>query len=73
VRVSAACAERVDPRRDVDLRLRVITPQQLVISVIAAMASRTTETIADVQRTFNALTSNNTAYKPFHKALAKPQ
>jgi hypothetical protein len=26
-----------------------------------------------VQRTFNALTSHNTAYKPFHKALAKPE
>jgi len=41
-------------------------------AVIAPMATQSTETIADVQRTFNALTGRTLAYKPFHKKLAKP-
>jgi hypothetical protein len=52
-------------------RMRSVSPQQLVVAVIAAMATQTTETIADVQRTFNALTGRAMAYKPFHKKLAK--
>jgi hypothetical protein len=53
-------------------RMRWVTPRELVVSVIAAMATQSTETIADVQRTFNALTGRKLAYKPFHKKLAKP-
>ena len=53
-------------------RMRSVTPQELVVAVIAAMATQSTETIADVQRTFNALTGRTLAYKPFHKTLAKP-
>lgn len=53
-------------------RMRSVTPQQLAVAVISAMATQNTETIADVQRTFNALTSRTMAYKPFHKSLAKP-
>lgn len=53
-------------------RMRSVTPQELVVAVIAAMATQSTETIADVQRTFNALTGRTLAYKPFHKKLAKP-
>jgi hypothetical protein len=53
-------------------RMRSVTPQELVVAVIAAMATQSTETIADVQRTFNALTGSTLAYKPFHKKLAKP-
>ncbi|MGZ9275453.1 MAG: IS4 family transposase, partial [Nitrospira sp.] len=53
-------------------RMRSVTPRELVVSVIAAMATQSTETIADVQRTFNALTGRKLAYKPFHKKLAKP-
>jgi hypothetical protein len=52
--------------------MRSVAPQELVVSVIAAMATQSTETIADVQRTFNALTGRTLAYKPFHKKLAKP-
>lgn len=52
-------------------RMRSVTPQELVVAVIAAMATQSTETIADVQRTFNALTGRTLAYKPFHKKLAK--
>jgi hypothetical protein len=44
----------------------------LVVAVIAAVATQSTESIADVQRTFNALTGRTLAYKPFHKKLAKP-
>ena len=53
-------------------RMRSVTPQELVVAVIAAMAAQNTETIADVQRTFNALTGRTLAYKPFHKKLANP-
>lgn len=53
-------------------RMRTVTPQELVVAVIAAMATQNTETIADIQRTFNALTGRSLAYKPFHNKLAKP-
>lgn len=53
-------------------RMRSVTPQELAVAVIAAMATQSTETIADVQRTFNALNGRTMAYKPFHKSLAKP-
>jgi hypothetical protein len=53
-------------------RMRSVAPQELAVAVIAAMATQNTETIADVQRTFNALTGRTMAYKPFHKKLAKP-
>jgi len=53
-------------------RLRSVQPQEVALAVIAAMATRTTETIADIQRLFNALTGRTMAYKPFHNKLAKP-
>jgi hypothetical protein len=53
-------------------RMRTVSPRDLVVSVIAAMATQSTETIADVERTFNSLTRQTIAYKPFHKKLAKP-
>jgi hypothetical protein len=53
-------------------RMRSVAPRELVVAVIAAMATQHTETTADVQRTFNALTGRDLAYKPFHKKLAKP-
>jgi len=53
-------------------RMRSVTPQELVVAVIAAMATQNTETIADIQRTFNALTGRSLAYKPFHNKLRKP-
>lgn len=52
--------------------MRSVTPQELVVAVVAAMATQSTETIADVPRTFNVLTGRTHAYKPFHKKLAKP-
>lgn len=53
-------------------RMRSVTPQELAVAVIAAMATQSTKTIADIQRTFNALTGRTLAYKPFHNKLAKP-
>ncbi|MFM2419927.1 MAG: hypothetical protein RL385_4650 [Pseudomonadota bacterium] len=53
-------------------RMRSVAPRELVVAVIAAMATQHTETTADVQRTFNALTGRDLADKPFHRKLAKP-
>ena len=53
-------------------RMRSIHPQEVVVALVAAMATRTTETIADVVRIFNAVTEHHVAYKPFHNKLAKP-
>jgi hypothetical protein len=53
-------------------RMRTVPPHELAVAVIAAMATRSTETIADVQRMFNGLTDGTVAYKPFHKKLARP-
>jgi hypothetical protein len=53
-------------------RMRSVAPRELVVAVFAAMATRHTETIVDVQRTFNALKGRDLADKPFHKRLAKP-
>jgi hypothetical protein len=79
-KIGAALARAMDPATMMRLarasgfcqRMRSVSPQQLVVAVIAAMATQSTETIADVQRTFNALTGRTMAYKPFHKKLAKP-
>lgn len=52
-------------------RIRSITPAGLAMAFIYAMAGRETETLADVLRSFNALTDNTVQYKPFHNQLAK--
>jgi len=54
-------------------RMRSVSPHEVVVALIAAMATRSTETIADVVRIFNTLTDHRIAYKPFHNKLAKPQ
>jgi hypothetical protein len=54
-------------------RMRTVSPHEVVVGVIAAMATQSTQSIADIQRTFNALSGHCTAYKPFHKKLAKAQ
>lgn len=61
--------------RDTDFtkRLRSVTPIRLVLTLISAMASRRVETIADLQRTFCAVTDRNVAYKPFHNQLSKQE
>ncbi len=53
-------------------RLRTITPHRLALALVAAFASQNLETLADLQRGFNALHGCCVAYKPFYKQLAKP-
>ncbi len=54
------------------VRLRDVQPAALVDTLIYNCSARKTETLADIQRTFNALTGNTVCYKPFHNQLAKP-
>lgn len=54
-------------------RMRSIFPHEVAVAVVTCMATQKTETIADVLRVFNALTGHNSAYKPFHKKLSKPE
>ena len=54
-------------------RMRSVFPHEVAASVIACMATQKTETIADVHRVFNGLTGHDSAYKPFHKKLSKPE
>ena len=62
-----------DLGRDVGFcfRERVITPYRLVLSLLAGHAMGKVETLADIQRQFNALFATTVAYKPFHNQLAK--
>ena len=53
-------------------REREITPWRLMVSLIEAFSSATVDSIADLQRTFNALCETRVQYKPFHNQLAKP-
>ena len=52
-------------------RERLITPYRLVLSLLASHATGPVETLADIQRQFNALFGTTVAYKPFHNQLAK--
>lgn len=52
-------------------RMREVTPARLALAVIGAMACRRVETIADLQRSFRAVTGRSVEYKPFHNQLAK--
>ena len=54
-------------------RLRDVTPQRLVCALVEALGSGRVETIADLLRSFNALTGLNTRYKAFYNRLAKPE
>ena len=54
-------------------RERIITPYRLGLSCLASLATTRVETLADIQRTFNALFGTTVAYKPFHNQLAKCQ
>jgi len=54
-------------------RERVITPYRLAVSLLGSCATTRVETLADIQRHFNALFGTTVAYKPFHNQLAKRQ
>ena len=53
-------------------RQREVTPWRLMLSLIEAFSSATLDSIADIQRTFNALCATSVQYKPFHNQLVKP-
>ena len=53
-------------------REREVTPWRLMMSLIEALSSTTADSIADIQRTFNALCETHVQYKPFHNQLVKP-
>ena len=53
------------------VRERLITPYRLVLSLLAGHTMGQVETLADIQRQFNALFDTTVAYKPFHNQLAK--
>ena len=52
-------------------RQREVTPWRLMLSLLEAFSSATVDSIADIQRTFNALCETHVQYKPFHNQLVK--
>jgi len=54
-------------------RERAITPYRLCLGLVEVMGHAKIETIADIQRSFNALCGIDVQYKPFHNQLAKKQ
>jgi hypothetical protein len=52
-------------------RLRDVTPQRLVCSLLESLGGHRVETVADIQRTFNAQTGLRTRYKAFYNQLDK--
>jgi len=52
-------------------REREATPYRLMLSLIEAFATGTLDSIADIQRAFNALCHRQVQYKPFHNQLCK--
>ena len=53
-------------------RLRDVTPQRLVCTLLESLGSHRVETVADIQRSFNAQTGLKTRYKAFYNQLGKP-
>ena len=53
------------------LRERAVTPFRLAMGLIEVFAASKVDTIADIQRAFNALCKMNVQYKPFHNQLVK--
>ena len=53
-------------------RRREIAPGRLATSLLASFACGRVETLADLQRQYNALHGRRVSYKAFHKQLAKP-
>ena len=54
------------------LRERTVTPFRLVMGLINVMSTPKVETIADVQRAFNALCETDVQYKPFRRSRPSP-
>jgi hypothetical protein len=54
-------------------RQRSITPFKLVLSVVTSLACNQVESLADLQRNFNALLETEIGYKAFYNQLAKAE
>jgi len=53
-------------------RERKVEPCKLILSMISALGSGKVDTLADLHRSYNFLSGEGVAYKPFHNQLAKP-
>lgn len=51
---------------------RIMTPMKMLMSLLSCFAGGQSTSLADVQRSFNALSTESIAYKPFHNQLSKP-
>lgn len=54
-------------------RKRDITPLPLLLASLSTLGASDANWLADILRTFNALTGKSVEYKPFHNQLSKPQ
>ena len=52
-------------------RERKMTPMKMMMSLMSCFAGGQSTTLADVQRSYNALSSASMADKPFHNQLSK--
>ena len=52
-------------------RERKMTPMKMMMSLLLCFAGGQSTTLADVQRSYNALSPTSMAYKPFHNQLSK--
>jgi hypothetical protein len=52
-------------------RERIVTAHRMAMTLLSMFASNRVETLADIQRGFNALFECEMAYKPFHNQLSK--
>ena len=53
-------------------RLRTVTPHGLFLAIIAALAGRSVESLADLLREFNHQNDVTVAYRAFYNQLARP-
>lgn len=54
-------------------RERSISPFRLALGLLETLGSSRVETLADLQRSFNAICQTSVCYKPFYNQLAKKQ
>ncbi len=54
-------------------RKRVLVPYALVLALMSTLGVGKANWIADILRTYNALTGSSLQYKPFHNQLKKWQ
>ena len=52
-------------------RERKMTPMQMMMSLLSCFTGGQSTTLADVQRSYNALSPDSMAYKPLHNPLSK--